>query len=85
MSAANLDGGLSRHLRKCPICEAGCGVVVTVDAARRKVVEVRGDEHDPLSRGFVCPKSQAMKMLREDRDVLTRPLRRPNLKTDVSI
>jgi anaerobic selenocysteine-containing dehydrogenase len=76
MSATNLDGGLSRHLRKCPICEAGCGVVVTVDAARRKVIEVRGDEHDPLSRGFVCPKSQGMKMLREDRDVLTKPLRR---------
>lgn len=76
MSVTPLDGGLSRHARKCPICEAGCGVLVTVDTAQRKVIEIRGDEADPLSRGFVCPKSQGMKVLREDRDVLTRPLRR---------
>ncbi|MGQ0620413.1 MAG: molybdopterin-dependent oxidoreductase [Panacagrimonas sp.] len=76
MSVEHMAGGLSRHVRKCPICEAGCGVVVTVDAALRKVIDIRGDEHDPLSRGFVCPKSQGMKVLREDRDVLTRPLRR---------
>ena len=76
MNAMQLEGGLSRHSRKCPICEAGCGVLVTVDAAQRKVIEIRGDEDDPLSRGFVCPKSQGMKVLREDRDVLTKPLRR---------
>jgi anaerobic selenocysteine-containing dehydrogenase len=76
MSTIQLDGGLTQHARKCPICEAGCGVLVTVDAAQRKVIEIRGDEHDPLSRGYVCPKSQGMKVLREDRDVLTRPLRR---------
>jgi anaerobic selenocysteine-containing dehydrogenase len=61
MSAIQLEGGLSRHSRKCPICEAGCGVLVTVDAAQRKVIDIRGDENDPLSRGFVCPKSQGMK------------------------
>ncbi len=76
MSVIHLEGGLSRHSRKCPICEAGCGVLVTVDAAQRKVIDIRGDEDDPLSRGFVCPKSQGMKVLREDRDVLTKPLRR---------
>lgn len=76
MSVDELEGGLSRHVRKCPICEAGCGVVVTVDAAQRKVIDIRGDELDPLSRGFVCPKSQGMKVLREDRDLLTRPLLR---------
>ncbi|MFM0027292.1 molybdopterin-dependent oxidoreductase [Paraburkholderia madseniana] len=76
MSATSMEGSLSRHVRKCPICEAGCGVVVTVDREKRTVLDIRGDEHDPLSRGFVCPKSQGMKVLREDRDVLTKPLRR---------
>src|SRR3989442_7958988 len=76
MNVIQLEGGLSRHSRKCPICEAGCGVLVTVDAAQRKVIDIRGDEDDPLSRGFVCPKSQGVKVLREDKAVLTRPLRR---------
>lgn len=76
MSASNLDSRLTQHSRKCPICEAGCGVLVTIDVEQRKVIEIRGDEHDPLSRGFVCPKSQGMKVLREDKDVLTKPLRR---------
>lgn len=76
MSIEHLEGGLTRHARKCPICEASCGVLVTVDTAQRKVIDIRGDESDPLSRGFVCPKSQGMKLLRDDRDVLTRPLLR---------
>lgn len=76
MSIEHLEGGLTRHSRKCPICEASCGVLVTVDQAQRKVIDIRGNESDPLSRGFVCPKSQGMKVLRDDRDVLTRPLRR---------
>ena len=76
MSIEQLEGGLTRHSRKCPICEASCGVLVTVDPAQRRVVDIRGNENDPLSRGFVCPKSQGMKVLRDDRDVLTRPLLR---------
>lgn len=62
----------SVHYRTCPFCEATCGLEVTVYGDR--VLAVRGDERDPFSRGFLCPKSQGLKQLHEDPDRLTRPL-----------
>ena len=42
----------------CRICNAMCGIVVTVDDGR--VVRVRGDEDHALSRGYCCPKGRAI-------------------------
>jgi anaerobic selenocysteine-containing dehydrogenase len=46
------------HHTFCRFCEALCGVVVTTEGDR--VVEVRGDPEDPLSRGYTCPKGRAL-------------------------
>ena len=62
----------SVHFRTCPFCEATCGLEVTIRG--EDVVSVRGDDQDPFSRGFLCPKSQGLKQLHEDPDRLTRPL-----------
>lgn len=59
--------------RTCPLCEAHCGVVIAVDRARGEVVTVRGDEADPFSRGFLCPKAYGLKGLHEDPDRLRKP------------
>jgi anaerobic selenocysteine-containing dehydrogenase len=40
------------------------------------VISVRGDEEDPFSRGFICPKAYALKDLQSDPDRLRRPVRR---------
>ena len=58
----------------CPICDATCGLVVELDGGR--VVRIRGDADDPLSRGHLCPKGRALQDLHEDPDRLRRPLRR---------
>ncbi|MEV8374078.1 molybdopterin-dependent oxidoreductase [Kribbella sp. NPDC056861] len=58
----------------CNLCEAICGVLVTVEGGR--VTDIRGDEADPLSRGHICPKAVALRDLQEDRDRLTQPVRR---------
>ncbi|TWD79914.1 anaerobic selenocysteine-containing dehydrogenase [Kribbella amoyensis] len=58
----------------CNLCEAICGVLVTV--ADGRVTDIRGDASDPLSRGHICPKAVALKDLQEDPDRLTRPVRR---------
>ena len=42
----------------CRICEAHCGMVATVEGER--VVKLRADPDDALSRGYACPKGIAM-------------------------
>ncbi len=60
--------------RICPLCEATCGLAVTVRG--QQVEDIRGDALDPFSRGYICPKAHGLKGLEEDPDRLTRPLRR---------
>jgi len=40
------------HHHSCTLCEATCGITVTTDGDR--VADIRGDEHDPVSRGYIC-------------------------------
>lgn len=61
-----------RHLATCTLCEAACGIVVETDADR--VVSIRGDDEDPQSRGYICPKAAALADLHHDPDRLRRPL-----------
>ncbi len=49
------------HLHTCTLCEAMCGVVVSVEGER--VVAVRGDKDDPMSRGYLCAKGPASRQL----------------------
>src|SRR5437588_11493914 len=60
--------------RNCIFCEAICGVVVEPEGDR--VLSVRGDDDDPMSGGYICPKAHALKAVYEDPDRLRRPLRR---------
>ena len=60
------------HYRTCPFCEATCGLAVTLEG--RDVVEVRGDEDDVFSHGFLCPKAFGVKQLHEDPDRVRTPL-----------
>jgi anaerobic selenocysteine-containing dehydrogenase len=62
------------HHRSCHLCEASCGVRITVDADR--IVDLRGDEQDPFSKGYVCPKVMGLVDIHEDPDRLTTPIRR---------
>jgi anaerobic selenocysteine-containing dehydrogenase len=63
---------VATHYHSCTLCEATCGITVTTDGDR--VVDVRGDEHDPISRGYICPKATALADLHHDPDRLKRPL-----------
>ncbi|MFE6863686.1 molybdopterin-dependent oxidoreductase [Nocardia sp. NPDC057668] len=62
-------------LRTCPLCEAVCGLEITLDAADH-VTAVRGDQADPFSRGFICPKGASLGQLDEDPERLTAPMLR---------
>ncbi|MDO8391188.1 MAG: molybdopterin-dependent oxidoreductase [Actinomycetota bacterium] len=58
--------------RTCPLCEAGCGLEITVKGDT--VVRIRGDRDDVFSKGFLCPKGSTLKQLHDDPDRLRRPL-----------
>ena len=58
----------------CPLCEAGCGLAVRV--VDGEPIDVRGDERDPSSRGYLCPKGVALIDLHRDPDRLRSPVRR---------
>ncbi|BEK84231.1 molybdopterin oxidoreductase family protein [Nocardia seriolae] len=60
-------------LRTCPLCEAVCGLELTLDPDDR-IVSVRGDHADPFSKGFICPKGATLGALDSDPDRLTAPM-----------
>ena len=63
--------------RTCPLCEATCGLEITVGPGEQ-VVRIRGDMDDVFSRGYICPKGSTLKQLHEDPDRLRRPLVKRN-------
>nr|WP_203602762.1 molybdopterin-dependent oxidoreductase [Streptomyces coelicoflavus] len=66
-------GPVSRTaLRICPLCEATCGLMLTVDGST--VTAARGDRDDVFSRGFICPKGAAFGAVDSDPDRLRTPL-----------
>jgi anaerobic selenocysteine-containing dehydrogenase len=58
--------------RTCPLCEAGCGLEITVKGDR--VTRIRGDQQDVFSHGFICPKGSTLRQLHDDPDRLRAPL-----------
>jgi anaerobic selenocysteine-containing dehydrogenase len=58
--------------RTCPLCEATCGLELTVEDGR--VTAIRGDAEDVFSEGFICPKGPALMALHEDPDRVRTPL-----------
>jgi anaerobic selenocysteine-containing dehydrogenase len=59
--------------RTCPLCEATCGLEISVNL-QEQVVRIRGDRDDVFSHGFICPKGSTLKQLHEDPDRLRKPL-----------
>ena len=58
--------------RTCPLCEATCGLELTLEG--RELTRVRGDKDDVFSHGYICPKAVALIDLERDPDVLRTPL-----------
>lgn len=58
--------GVTTVARQCSLCEAHCGILVTIDSdagqdeATDRVVRIEGNPQDVLSRGYICPKATAM-------------------------
>ena len=78
----------SVHYRNCNLCEAICGIEITVhdtvtsdklserDNGNNLHLDIRGDKQDAFSRGFICPKAVALQDIHYDKDRLKYPVRR---------
>jgi anaerobic selenocysteine-containing dehydrogenase len=67
-----MSGSERIAIRTCPLCEAGCGLEITV--VDERVTRIRGDRDDVFSHGFICPKGSTLRQLHEDPDRLRTPL-----------
>lgn len=61
----------------CILCSINCGLEVqTGGEDGRQIVKIRGDDDHPLSKGYVCEKSQRLNYYQQGADRLTSPMRR---------
>jgi anaerobic selenocysteine-containing dehydrogenase len=76
LPATDAEAAMRTVQRICPLCEACCGLALTVagEGATARVVAIRGDEQDVFSKGYICPKAIALKDLEADPDRLRQPL-----------
>src|SRR6476659_742088 len=71
-SGRKISGMTQTALRICPLCEATCGLTLTISDGR--LTGARGDRDDVFSKGFICPKGASFAELDNDPDRLARPL-----------
>ncbi len=67
-------GADGEHHTYCRICEACCGLTVTVESGR--IARIAPDAQNPHSQGHSCVKGIHFDKVVHDRDRVTRPLRR---------
>jgi anaerobic selenocysteine-containing dehydrogenase len=58
----------------CGFCHANCGIKVHVRDG--KVARIEGDSENPVNRGYLCPKAQALKPMLESAERLKYPLKK---------
>ena len=71
----NLLTNTRTHYRACNLCEAICGLEITVND-QNEILTIKGDEKDPFSRGHICPKAVGLKDIYLDKNRLKQPVRR---------
>lgn len=69
-----MSDDIQTHYRACHLCEAICGLEIKTRGDQ--IVSIKGDEQDPLSRGYICPKATALEDIHADPDRLRQPMQR---------
>lgn len=65
---------IKTHYRNCNICEAMCGLEIKYQ--NKEILSIKGDQKDPFSQGYNCPKATALQDFYTDKDRLKTPIRR---------
>ncbi len=65
---------IKTHYRACNVCEATCGLEIKYK--NNKILSIKGDKNDPLSKGHICPKGVALQDVYYDPDRLKQPVKK---------
>ena len=65
---------IKTHYRNCNICEAMCGLEISYQD--KQILSIKGDQLDPFSQGYNCPKALALEDFYTDKDRLKTPIKR---------
>jgi anaerobic selenocysteine-containing dehydrogenase len=65
---------IKTHYRNCNICEAMCGLEINYQD--QQIISIKGDQLDPFSQGYNCPKALALEDFYTDKDRLKTPIKR---------
>ena len=65
---------IQTHYRNCNICEAMCGLEIKYQD--KEILSIKGDQKDPFSKGYNCPKATALQDFYTDKERLKTPIRR---------
>ena len=74
----NSSTNVRTHYRACNLCEAICGLEITVNE-NNEILTINGDKKDPFSRGHICPKAVGLKDIYLDKNRLKQPVRRTEM------
>jgi anaerobic selenocysteine-containing dehydrogenase len=78
------DAGMTASriaFRTCPLCEASCGLEISLRSngnGGEEVQRIRGDRLDVFSKGYLCPKGSTLKQVHDDPDRLRLPMVKRN-------
>ncbi len=75
-SDVDAGGDVRTEKTYCRICEAHCGLEVTIEGD--EVVAVKPDRTHPVSKGYACIKGSALGELHHDPDRVNTPLKKVN-------
>lgn len=68
------EAAINIHYRACHLCEAICGLEIRTQG--EKILSIKGDKEDPISKGYICPKATAIADIHNDPDRLRKPVKR---------
>ncbi len=74
MPESQLKSPLITQYRTCNLCEAMCGLKIELKG--HKILSIKGDQQDPFSQAHICPKAVALQDLYQDKDRLTKPVKK---------
>lgn len=65
-----------KKIAVCGVCKSLCGIEVSI--RNNKVIEIKGDRNNPLTKGYICPRGRALPHIMYSKERLSMPMKKDN-------